>query len=36
VTIPLADGALLLGNFQTIFLCEFDGPRHRTVYVRMV
>ena len=36
VTIPLADDALLLGDFQTIFLCEFDGPRHRTVYVTVL
>jgi secondary thiamine-phosphate synthase enzyme len=36
VTIPLADGALVLGNFQSIFLREFDGPRHRTVYATVL
>jgi secondary thiamine-phosphate synthase enzyme len=31
VTIPVTDGALALGEFQSLFLCEFDGPRERTV-----
>ena len=26
-TIPLENGDLLLGRWQNIFLCEFDGPR---------
>ena len=33
VTVPFADGRLLLGRWQGIFLCEFDGPRRRSVYV---
>jgi secondary thiamine-phosphate synthase enzyme len=33
VTIPLEDGKLVLGDLQTIFFCEFDGPRERKVYV---
>lgn len=33
VTIPFEDGELALGPLQTIFLCEFDGPRERTVSV---
>ena len=33
VLVPLRDGALALGRYQGIFLCEFDGPRTRTVYV---
>ena len=31
VTIPFADGELLLGRWQGIFLCEFDGGRERRV-----
>ena len=31
VTIPFADGKLLLGRWQGIFLCEFDGGRERQV-----
>jgi len=28
------EGHLVLGTWQGIFFCEFDGPRHRTVYVK--
>src|SRR5687768_18576654 len=31
VTIPFEDGKLLLGRWQGIFLCEFDGGRERQV-----
>jgi secondary thiamine-phosphate synthase enzyme len=31
VTIPFHDGVLLLGRWQGIFLCEFDGGRERRV-----
>jgi len=36
VLIPLRDGELALGTWQGIFLCEFDGPRTRTVYVSVL
>lgn len=32
--IAVADGKLLLGTWQGIFFCEFDGPRTRKVHVR--
>jgi secondary thiamine-phosphate synthase enzyme len=32
-TIPVRDGRLVLGTWQGIFFCEFDGPRTRTVMV---
>jgi secondary thiamine-phosphate synthase enzyme len=31
VSVPLKDGQLLLGRWQGIFLCEFDGGRERQV-----
>ena len=31
VTIPFSKGKLLLGRWQGIFLCEFDGGRERHV-----
>jgi secondary thiamine-phosphate synthase enzyme len=31
VTIPFSNGDLLLGRWQGIFLCEFDGGRERQV-----
>jgi secondary thiamine-phosphate synthase enzyme len=33
VTIPLEAGELALGRLQTIFFCEFDGPRERKIHV---
>lgn len=35
-TVPISRGALLLGTWQGIYLCEFDGPRSRRVYVNVV
>jgi secondary thiamine-phosphate synthase enzyme len=35
-TVPVEDGALLLGTWQGIFLCEFDGPRTRTIHVKIL
>jgi len=31
--VPVQDGRLALGTWQGIFLCEFDGPRERSVYL---
>jgi secondary thiamine-phosphate synthase enzyme len=33
VTVPFENGKLLLGRWQGIYLCEFDGPRERKVLV---
>jgi secondary thiamine-phosphate synthase enzyme len=33
LTIPLSGGRLALGDHQAIFLCEFDGPRERELWV---
>ncbi|MHC5054708.1 MAG: secondary thiamine-phosphate synthase enzyme YjbQ [Planctomycetota bacterium] len=34
VTVPVEEGRLVLGTWQGIYLCEFDGPRTRKVRVR--
>jgi len=31
----IKDGRLLLGTWQGIYFCEFDGPRVRKIYVRI-
>lgn len=36
VFVPLRGGKLALGNWQGIYLCEFDGPRTRRVLVDVV
>lgn len=30
------DGELVIGGYQGIFFCEFDGPRNRQVYVKIM
>lgn len=34
-TLIINDGDLLLGTWQGIYFCEFDGPRNRTFYVKI-
>ena len=34
VTVLVKDGEPLLGRWQSVFLCEFDGPRQRQVLLR--
>ena len=36
VTVPFKDGNLLLGRWQGIFLCEFDGGRERQVIMTIL
>lgn len=33
--IPISNGKLVLGTWQGIYFCEFDGPRHRSCYVKI-
>lgn len=35
-TLLVSNGSLTLGTWQGIYFCEFDGPRHRKVYVQVV
>jgi secondary thiamine-phosphate synthase enzyme len=35
-TVLVEDGSLVLGTWQGIYFCEFDGPRDRTVLVKLV
>jgi secondary thiamine-phosphate synthase enzyme len=30
------EGKLILGTWQSIFFCEFDGPRHRRIAVKFL
>jgi secondary thiamine-phosphate synthase enzyme len=36
VSLIVEDGDLLLGQWQGVFFCEFDGPRSRSVYVKVL
>jgi secondary thiamine-phosphate synthase enzyme len=35
-SIIIEDGELVLGTWQSIFLCDFDGPRTRKVYIKIL
>lgn len=34
--VPIDDGHLVLGTWQSIFFVELDGPRNRTVNIKML
>ena len=34
--VPIEGGALVLGTWQGIYLAEFDGPRPRTIVVKIL
>jgi len=36
VTVPFEEGRLVLGTWQGIYFCEFDGPRERQVHVQIL
>lgn len=36
LTVPVADGRMALGTWQSVLLVELDGPRERTVYVTLL
>jgi secondary thiamine-phosphate synthase enzyme len=36
VYVIVEDGRLLLGTWQSIFFCEFDGPRHRRAMLKII
>ena len=35
-TVLIENGALALGTWQSIYFCEFDGPRSRQVWVQVL
>ncbi len=35
-TVPIRNGRMTLGTWQSVFFCEFDGPRTRHVVVTVV
>lgn len=36
VTVIVANGKPILGRWQGIYFCEFDGPRDRTFFVQVI
>ncbi len=35
-SLPVSDGRLVLGTWQGIYFCDFDGPRQRRVLVTVI
>lgn len=35
-TIIIENGKLVLGTWQAIYFCEYDGPRNRKTYVKII
>jgi secondary thiamine-phosphate synthase enzyme len=35
-TLPIEYGKLQLGRWQSVFFCEYDGPRNRSVWVQII
>ena len=33
ITVPICDGEMVLGTWQGIYFCEFDGPRNRNIII---
>jgi secondary thiamine-phosphate synthase enzyme len=36
LNVIIDEGKLLLGTWQSVFFCEFDGPRHRRIAVKFL
>ncbi|MEA3506160.1 MAG: secondary thiamine-phosphate synthase enzyme YjbQ [Elusimicrobiota bacterium] len=34
--IIISGGSLQLGTWQSVFLCDFDGPRSRSVWIKII
>jgi secondary thiamine-phosphate synthase enzyme len=35
-TVPFINGKLMLGRWQAVYLCEFDGARERSVLIKII
>lgn len=36
VSLPVSGGRLVLGTWQAVFFCEFDGPRQRKIKIAVL
>jgi len=36
ITVLIERGSLVLGQWQGIYFCEFDGPRQREMHIKLV
>lgn len=36
ITVAVEEGKLVLGTWQAVYFCEFDGPRHRRLGIKAI
>jgi secondary thiamine-phosphate synthase enzyme len=36
VSVMIENSRLILGRWQSLFFCEFDGPRNRNVFIKII
>jgi secondary thiamine-phosphate synthase enzyme len=36
LAVIVEDGRLVLGTWQSIYFCEYDGPRQRKAYIKLI
>ena len=36
LTLIIEEGSMVLGTWQGIYFCEFDGPRDRMIYIKTI
>jgi secondary thiamine-phosphate synthase enzyme len=36
LSVLIESGKMILGTWQGIFFCEFDGPRNRKIYIKVI
>ncbi len=36
LSLIIENGEIMLGTWQSIYFCEYDGPRNRNVYIKVI
>lgn len=36
ISLIISNGEIVLGSWQGIFFCEFDGPRNRKIFIQII
>jgi len=36
ISVIIENGRILFGTWQSIYFCEFDGPRSRRVFIKII
>jgi secondary thiamine-phosphate synthase enzyme len=36
ISLIIENGSLVLGTWQSVYFCEFDGPRNRKYFIKII